>query len=493
MSGSRVTRRGLLARGALGAAALPLTGRIDLATGATPRGAVATVALPGAHRAAGWLVSAPVRAPRRFTLAGVSWHAGAAASSVEIRARRRGARWTAWTPLHGSGGHAPDGHAARRRPSQPAWLGPSDALQVRTRGTLRGVRAHLVSVSAPARVLSAAAAASPVDGRPAIIPRSAWGGGSRPPKEAPLYGDVELAFIHHTVNANTYGPGDSAGIVLAICAYHQDVNGWNDIGYNFLVDRYGQVFEGRAGGIDRAVVGAQAQGYNSVSTGVASVGTFDATGQTAAGRAALARLIAWKLTLHGASTQGTVQVVSAGGPTNRYAAGKSVTLQRISGHRDGDLTECPGSALYAQLPALRAAAGAEAGRLGATTPTPPAEPAQTAKPPRPVVLKLSKRRVRARGAVALSVSGIAPGASARVAVERRVGRAWRAVKTVKLRRRGATWTGVVRIGTPAGYRLRAVEAPTGRRSRAVALAVLRPRGARGPTPRFESSGGAAAT
>ena len=73
--------------------------------------------------------------------------------------------------------------------------------------------------------------------------------------------------MHHTVNANDYGPEDSAAIVLGIARYHRDHNGWNDIGYNFLVDQYGQIFEGRAGGIDLAIVGAQAQGFNSVSTG----------------------------------------------------------------------------------------------------------------------------------------------------------------------------------------------------------------------------------
>ena len=80
--------------------------------------------------------------------------------------------------------------------------------------------------------------------------------------------------MHHTVNANTYAPQDSAAIVLSICRYHRNENGWRDIGYNFLVDRFGQIFEGRAGGIDQPVIGAQAQGYNGVSTGVANLGTF---------------------------------------------------------------------------------------------------------------------------------------------------------------------------------------------------------------------------
>jgi hypothetical protein len=142
-------------------------------------------------------------------------------------------------------------------------------------------------------------------------------------------------------------------MVRGICLYHRNSNHWNDIGYNFLVDKYGQVFEGRAGGIDAAVVGAQAQGYNAQSTGIANLGTFSTTGQTPAGLDALARLLSWKLAVHAVPPVGTVQVTSTGGSLNRYPAGARVTLQRISGHRDGDATACPGNGLYAQLPQLR--------------------------------------------------------------------------------------------------------------------------------------------
>jgi hypothetical protein len=155
------------------------------------------------------------------------------------------------------------------------------------------------------------------------------------------------------VSANDYGPEDSAGIVLGIARYHRDSNRWNDIGYNFLVDQYGQIFEGRAGGIDLPIVGAQAQGFNSVSTGVASIGTYTALAQTEAGMEALARIIGWKLSLHGVPVAGAVTVTSAGGETNRFSSGTPVTFQRISGHRDGNATSCPGNVLYAQLPDLR--------------------------------------------------------------------------------------------------------------------------------------------
>jgi hypothetical protein len=186
-----------------------------------------------------------------------------------------------------------------------------------------------------------------------LITRSEWGAGSVPPRTDPEYGEVQAAFVHHTVNANSYRPEDSAGIVLGIARYHRDSNGWNDIGYNFLVDRYGQIFEGRAGGIDQPVVGAQAQGYNAVSTGIACLGTFGSEPFTSAGMRSLDRVIGWKLSLHGVPVRGEVTAVSAGGASNRCPAGTEVTLDRICGHRDGDSTSCPGAALYAQLPSLR--------------------------------------------------------------------------------------------------------------------------------------------
>jgi N-acetylmuramoyl-L-alanine amidase len=188
-----------------------------------------------------------------------------------------------------------------------------------------------------------------------VITRAQWG--AQPPRSAPAHGEVQLAFVHHTVSANDYAIEESAAIVRAVQHYHRNVLGWNDVGYNLLVDRYGQVFEGRAGGIDQAIVGAQAQGYNSVSTGIAVIGTHTSQGITSAAFEALASVLAWKLSLHGISTDGEVTVTSTGGPLNRYSAGTPVRLLRISGHRDGDQTECPGQALFGQLPALRARAG----------------------------------------------------------------------------------------------------------------------------------------
>ena len=364
----RLTRRQTLKLGAAAAALGTLRPAAALAR-RTP--ASFTLALDDADgaavaAAAGWRTTRVYSAPRRFDLIGLRWARGDGAQA-QVRARRRGGSWTPWVPLHVAGDHGPDGG----RPvagTEPAWTGSADLFQLRLRGRTRDLRACFVR-SAPeaaaarrrgARVGRAAARQAVA---PPIIPRAAWGAAAVPPRALPLYGQVQAAFVHHTATANGYAPGDSAAIVLGIARYHRDFNGWNDIGYNFLVDQYGQIFEGRAGGVDQAIVGAQAQGFNSVSTGIASLGTFTTVAQTEAGIDALARLIGWKLSLHGVPVQGAVTVTSAGGATNRFPAGTPVILQRISGHRDGNATTCPGDLLYAQLPDLRARAAGYAGQV----------------------------------------------------------------------------------------------------------------------------------
>ncbi|HEV7750415.1 MAG TPA: peptidoglycan recognition protein [Baekduia sp.] len=305
-----------------------------------------------------------LRAPRRFDLLGAAG-AGLPGSGLEVRVRPRGGAWSPWVPLGAGHDHRPDTGTGAHA-SDPVWAGGADELQLRAARRPRGaLRVQFVAVPAAAKRAGARASAAAsrahaaqAGAPPTIIARAAWGGDGVKPRAAPDFGDVQVAFVHHTVSANDYGPQDSAGIVLAMAKYHRDTNGWNDLGYNFVVDRYGQIFEGRAGGIDQAVIGAQAQGYNSHSTGVANIGTFSDVGQTPEALDAMARLIAWKLSLHGAPVAGEVVLTSGGGDLNRYKSGTPVTLNRICGHRDGDATECPGTALYAQLPELRRRAAA---------------------------------------------------------------------------------------------------------------------------------------
>ena len=172
--------------------------------------------------------------------------------------------------------------------------------------------------------------------------------------------------MHHTVTANDYTREEAPAAVLAMCRYHRNSNGWNDIGYNFLVDRFGTIYEGRAGGIDQPVVGAQAQGYNAQSTGIANIGTYTSTGQTPEALNAMAALIRWKLPIEGAPTAGTTTLTSAGGSSNRFPAGRQVTP--AAGDRP------PGHRLH-RLPRKRAlrpaAAAARAGGQPRARPAPP--------------------------------------------------------------------------------------------------------------------------
>jgi hypothetical protein len=350
VSPTALTRRRALALGAAAGTGVFLRPRLPSAQARSPQGFSLAVAPADFGRV--------LAAPRRFQVI------GAHADGVEVRTRRRGGPWGAWAPLRAAGAHGPD-HPLRDSASDPVWVGDADELQLR--GRRRALRLQFVAVPSAVRRRHVRARSAQVAGAPAMITRDQWGPGFKA-RVDPSYGEVQMAFVHHTVNANDYAPEDSAGIVLGIAKYHRDHNGWNDIGYNFLVDKYGQIFEGRGGGIDQPVIGAQAEGWNRLSTGVANLGTFSDIAQTPQAIDAIARLLGWKMTLHGVPCEGTVVVTSGGGASNRYKYGTQVPMQRISGHRDGCSTECPGNALYAQLPEIRSASSSHAGPL----PAPPA-------------------------------------------------------------------------------------------------------------------------
>jgi hypothetical protein len=320
--------------------------------------------------------SGPMKPGRRFNLVGMRWR-GNGRPVVSMRSRLSGGRWTRWVTVSEYTEDAPDpgrGEPDVRGLSMPVWVGEADEVQYRLSRPVPGLRLHFVNVRGSAtpadrvrtalrRAAGSVAAlfrggsAGAAEPQPAIVRRSAWGASDCAPRHAPDYGVVKAAFIHHTVNANDYTRDEAPAIVLAICRYHRNSNGWNDIGYNFLVDKFGTLYEGRAGGMDQPVVGAQAQGYNAQSTGIANIGDYSSVEQTPEALSAIARLIRWKLPIHGIPTSGSTTLVSAGGASNKYAEGTHVRVKRISGHRDVDATSCPGDALYGQLPELRRLVG----------------------------------------------------------------------------------------------------------------------------------------
>jgi hypothetical protein len=280
-----------------------------------------------------------VSAPRAFNLVGLKWD-DAARPDVELRVRRRSG-WGRWQHLgvHGRGG------------SDPVWVGRARTVQYRLDRRVPGLRLHFVAVG---KRRSRARAAQTTTTQFPYVPREDWGASSCLPREAPAYGSVKAVQVHHTVSLNDYTPEEAPQIVLAICRYHRNSNGWNDIGYNALVDKYGTIYEGRAGGLDQAVIGAHAQGFNSQTAGIAHIGDYTSVGASPEALSATATYIRWKLGVHGEPLSGPVTLTSSGGSASRYPAGARVTLERVIGHRDTGKTSCPGDLLYGQLGEIRA-------------------------------------------------------------------------------------------------------------------------------------------
>ncbi|WP_254664823.1 N-acetylmuramoyl-L-alanine amidase [Streptomyces prasinopilosus] len=197
--------------------------------------------------------------------------------------------------------------------------------------------------------------------RPGIVTRSGWGADESLREKTFVYTDtVSAAFVHHSASGNNYTCAQAPSVIRSIYRYHTESMGWRDIGYNFLVDKCGKIYEGRAGGVANPVLGAHTLGFNSNSTGVAVLGTFSSTSPPTAAVTGVAQLTAWKLGLHGMDPSAKTYLTSGGG--NLYAKGTKVRLNVISGHRDGFNTECPGGKLYDKLGTVRSAAAGYQGR-----------------------------------------------------------------------------------------------------------------------------------
>ncbi len=341
------------------------------------------------------LVSQPLPVTGYGTV-GVTWDPGAPIAedeaSFEVRTRT-GDEWSTWTDLHYDPEHAPDPDSREGRLARPGTdpllVGEVDQVQVRERTTAPLPSGMTLAVIDPgtdvrtaterpaidtgaldaAGTLDAAATTTPgspeddsakatSDGlalqaasytpKPQIFSRAQWGADESMRDSGSLhYYEVHAGFVHHTVNANDYTRAQVPALIRGIYAYHVRSRGWSDVGYNFLVDRFGRIWEGRAGGVARPVVGAHTLGYNDYAFAMSAIGNFELVQPRQKMLAAYGRLFAWKLSLHGVDAASTRQQV---GPT---------TFQAINGHRDAASTACPGKYLYAKLPVIRALAAAD--------------------------------------------------------------------------------------------------------------------------------------
>lgn len=348
-----------------------------------------------------------------FAAIGVTWKHGEDLEEDQIALQvrtRTGDSWSDWEALEYHDEHGPDAdspEAATSRPgTEPMFVGEVDDVQVKA--ATEGVSlpddlslalvdpgsAKASETEAPAEqpeagtatyeqdyddmgslepgstgsqdgiTLQANVQARKTAAQPTIYSRAQWGADeSIRNKSALRYGTINGGFVHHTVNANDYTEDQVPAILRSIYAYHVKSRGWSDIGYNFLVDRFGRIWEGRYGGIDKPVVGAHTLNYNDYSFAMSAIGNYETAQPTDAMLRAYGQLFAWKLSLHGVDPASMSQQIGR------------KTFAAINGHRDAGSTACPGKYLYAQIPLIRQYASA-----AAPTPPPPVVPIAVSEP-----------------------------------------------------------------------------------------------------------------
>lgn len=182
---------------------------------------------------------------------------------------------------------------------------------------------------------------------PDIRPRSAWTDAAPvSPLEAE---DVRFLIVHHTASSTQHEPEKVDGILRGIRSFHVEGRGWSDIAYNFLIDRYGVVWEGRAGSLDEPVAGDATGGNQGFTQLVCLIGDFTDELPTEAAQQSLVDTLAWLADRYEIDVQPgtTISFLSRG--SNRWPEGTEVVTSPIAGHRDMSLTSCPGDAFYPML------------------------------------------------------------------------------------------------------------------------------------------------
>ena len=361
-------------------------------TGGPPETVVRTVPIAAAELAGGpllasgneliasraaWTPRHEVCAGFAFTSVGLTWEQeGDEAVPVSLLWRDDGGERRA-SRTGGDPDHSPDpGTEESARAGTPLiWTGETRcvdlALELSPGAEVRDVRAVFLNTSGTAHggsVLGTIAAglneglarlwgagdAEAAAPRPAIIRRHGWGANESLRNCGPDFAPaLKMAYVHHTASGNTYTPDQADDVIRGIYSYHTIGRGYCDIAYNFLVDRFGRIYEGRFGGMTEPVIGGHAMGFNTGSTGVALVGDFTGTEPPKTSIRALKRLLAWRLDVAHLNPKGRATMVSAGGSNQKYEAGEEVRLPVISGHRETGYTTCPGDRLFRKLPAIR--------------------------------------------------------------------------------------------------------------------------------------------
>ena len=380
-------RSRLLLNATLACAALVAAPVVSLPTAAAaPRPVepeVAVVDLPAAEGA-----TTELEVPEGAAVLGVTWDGGAdeAPPSVQVRALRNG-EWSSWTTVDASDDAPDPGTEEAERAAAEGGVQATDPVdvlgaekvEVRTSDVtgVDNLAAAIVDPGESPADVSAVGSEGPLAtadaaaAMPSVVTRSQWGADESlrgcTPSAAPSLSGV---IVHHTADRNTYTQAQAPAIMRSIYAYHTQVRKWCDVGYNALVDKFGTIYEGRYGGLERNIIGAHSGGFNSGTWGVSVIGNYEEVDLPTAARASLEKLTAWRLGVAGIDPSGTMRLISAGSP--KYASGVAVTLPVIAAHRDVGLTSCPGRYTYDKLSTIRGNVDQLVGAIPtATTPSAP--------------------------------------------------------------------------------------------------------------------------
>ncbi|MEM8705320.1 MAG: S-layer homology domain-containing protein [Actinomycetota bacterium] len=346
--------------------------------------APAVAVVPSLARSAGASATLPVLGERiveRDGIAGVSlsWVGERHGAVARVALRVEGV-WQAPFEVWSDHDHGPADTEGREHAA--AILHPdADAYRVEAlRGVdARDLRVHLLDPGpSPLRLASdTPSTVAPIPGLE-IIERGNWTTRGRRDTidcafRSSVFGlgcrsDVGLrhAVVHHTVNVNDYAPEHVPELLRGIQTFHMDTRGWNDIAYNFVVDRFGRIWHAREGDITEPITGGHTTGLNAESVGVAVLGTFVEDEPAQAVVDAISVLLGWKLSLHGVDPWGSTSVRSGGG--DFAEPGEMVTVRNVSGHLDNQITSCPGTALYERLDEIRTTAAELVPVFGHLTP-----------------------------------------------------------------------------------------------------------------------------
>lgn len=335
----------------------------------------------------------PVKSVPAFTLVGITWTGAIDTTSVfQVRVREKGI-WSVWQQLSWTSEHGPTTNSSEdkqaRNGTDPLITATADAIEAKVTNKTGKLPANLKlalsnsnQTSQDKTLVARRTLVGDVDPfvtspqgaivpRPRIISRVEWGANeSWRDADAAMGTGILAGFMHHTATTNSYAADQGPAQMRALYAYYTKGLRYKDMAYSFLVDRYGNIYEGRSGcprvmttpcdGPSMPAVGAHTAAMNVNTFAVSVIGNYQTEKPPAASMAAIvegvASTMAWKIAPYGLTADGYSDVPVGPDPEDqsRYAEGDIAHIQTVSGHRDVGRTVCPGQYLYPALPTIRA-------------------------------------------------------------------------------------------------------------------------------------------